>query len=108
MLINSGKVFRSCVVKGKVSSLNSYVTNTQQLVFPYGSGYYNGSGAYYAPAIPMPSADLDGSYGDNPKGIFFWTTSGEYLEWGGDQSGYMLSSRPVSLVTPPEITLQVK
>ena len=99
-LINQGKVFRYVVAKGKVSSLNSLLTSPQQLV------QRNLSGGGYTCEI-MPSPDLDGSYGDNPQGIFFWTTAGEYCEWGGQGACYMLSSRPFSLQTPPEVTMTV-
>jgi hypothetical protein len=100
-LINQGKVFRTCTVRGKVSSMNSLLTNPQQLVYlTYGSGDHTYE--------QMPSPDLDGSYGDNPPGVFFWTTDGEYVEWAGQGSVYILSSRPFTLQTPPEVNVSVR
>ena len=96
VLIHHGKIWRYCTVKGKVSSLNSLVSNPQQFIRIEGIGVLN---------APLSSPDLDGSYGDNPEGIFFYTTDGEYVEWTGD---YMVSTRPLNLSTPPEVTINVK
>ena len=38
--------------------------------------------------------DVDGSYGENDNGIFFFTTDGKYVEWGGT---YFYSDIPVSV-----------
>jgi hypothetical protein len=95
-LVSYGKVFASFVVKGKVSSVNSLLTNPQQMVWNKG---YSSAAAYMA----MPSPDLDGSYGDNPPGsIFFFTTAGKYCEWHGD---YFWSDQPTVILTPPEVTI---
>lgn len=95
VLFSYGKVVTSFVVKGKVSSVNSLLTNPQQLVNPP-----NINGTY-----AMPSADLDGSYGDNPPGSIFFFTAGadnRYVEWHGD---YLWTDKPITVLTPPEVTI---
>lgn len=63
-------------VDGKVSSLNSFLT--PDTTCP------NGTSASWL-------ADVDGSYGENDNGIFFFTVDGEYKEWTGI---YFYSSSP--------------
>ena len=57
------------IVDGKVSSLNSFLS---------GNYYYK-----YGGSIPHEMADVDGSFGENDSGIFFFTTDGKYLEHTG-------------------------
>ena len=69
---------------GKVTSLNSYLTPD--------STYYSretGSVTWLA--------DVDGSYGENDQGIFFFTTDGKYIEWTGI---YLYSDIPFEVTTP--------
>ena len=47
-------------------------------------------------------ADVDGSYGENDSGIFFFTTDGKYIEWNGD---YLYSDIPFT-VSNPIVTYQ--
>ena len=37
------------------------------------------------------TADVDGSYGENDSGIFFFTPDGKYIEWTGT---YLYSDIP--------------
>ena len=39
-------------------------------------------------------ADVDGSYGENDTGIFFFTTDGKYVEWTGT---YLYSDIPFEI-----------
>jgi len=95
LLSNDGKVLATYVTNGKVSSLNSYLTTNEQIVEdPYG---YSSQGAQ---GQVLESPDLDGSYGWNNEGIFFFTTDGAYIEWNGP---YIESSQPFTLTTPPVI-----
>lgn len=76
------------VVDGKVSSLNSYLT-------PDSDYYeYSGSSSYYKNEW---LADVDGSYGSNDNGIFFFTTDGKYVEWTGT---YLYTDIPVTVENP--------
>lgn len=42
-------------------------------------------------------ADVDGSYGENDNGIFFFTTDGKYVEWTGT---YLYSDIPMIIDDP--------
>ena len=81
-LFSGNVVVGSFVVDGKVTSLNSYLTPDSE--------YYEGcvsiekteySGEYH---VNRWLADVDGSYGANDNGIFFFTPDGKYIEWSGD------------------------
>lgn len=77
------------VVDGKVSSLNSYLTPN--------SDYYEiatGSSSTYKNNW---LADVDGTYGENDNGIFFFTPNGNYIEWTGE---YLYSDIPFEVESP--------
>lgn len=77
------------VVDGKVSSLNSYLTPD--------SDYYEiatGSSSTYKNDW---LADVDGTYGENDNGIFFFTPNGNYIEWTGE---YLYSDIPFEVDSP--------
>ena len=42
-------------------------------------------------------ADVDGSYGENDSGIFFFTIDGNYIEWTGT---YLYSDIPFEVSDP--------
>ncbi len=90
-LIDHGVVFGNYVVDGKVSSLNSYLTPDSE--------YYEASAESTRtfPANNNWLADVDGSYGENDAGIFFFTVDGDYQEWTGT---YHYSSTPIVMDTP--------
>lgn len=73
-----GQVLGQFNVDGKVSSMNSYLT---------GSYYYTSGYQYELP-------DIDGSYGENDKGIFFFTPQWQYIEWNGT---YLYSDTPFKI-----------
>ena len=82
----SGAVIGSFVVDGKVSSLNSFLT-------PSNVDTYYSSGGVITTEMP----DIDGSYGENDAGIFFFTPDGKYLEWTGT---YLYSDIPFEVENP--------
>ena len=102
-LINYGKIMAFYTIKGKVSSVNSQITNPEQIarVFKEKAG----SPGYNAYSGVLPSPAEDGSYGSNGDGIFFFTTDGAYIEWKGD---FMLCDRPYKLVAPPDVVRYIK
>lgn len=111
-LVNFGKVMSFFTVKGKVSSLNSYLTPSDKLVHADGttctrnrSDGYNGSPDAWEPCYTVSAPDIDGAYGENSNGIFFFTTEGAYVEWKGD---YMVSDQPLKLTTQPELIREIK
>lgn len=83
----------SFVVDGKVSSLNSYLTPDSEYYEINGaSGDENGR-LYRNKWL----ADVDGSYGENDSGIFFFTPDGKYIEWSGE---YLYSDIPFIVENP--------
>jgi hypothetical protein len=77
LFANNGSLVAFYPVKRKVSSLNSYLQSSEQLVRA-DLGEYNGD-------LVMEQPDIDGAYGKNDDGIFFFTAdTGEYVEWKGD------------------------
>lgn len=89
VLFAGNTIFGRFVVDGKVTSLNSYLTPDSEyyeLVYGETSSYKN-----------QWLADVDGSYGENDNGIFFFTPDGKYVEWTGE---YMYSDIPFTVDNP--------
>lgn len=82
----NGQVVANYTVKGKVSSLNSLLTTPSQIQCPGNNDS----------CFPTQSPDFDGSYGENPSGVFFFTTSGAYVEWSGP---YLYSNQPLNITS---------
>lgn len=87
LLTNSGSVVGRFIVDGKVSSLNSYLTPDSQYYEMTGEGYHENKWL----------ADIDGTYGSNDTGIFFFTPDGKYIEWNSD---YLYSDIPFEIENP--------
>ena len=87
VLFSGNAVVGSFTVDGKVSSLNSYLTPDT---------YY-----YSLASRDIWLADVDGTYGENDSGIFFFTPDGKYIEWSGD---YLYSDIPF-IVNSPIVTI---
>ena len=87
LLTESGSVVGKFTVDGKVSSLNSYLTPDSEL--------YECVTSYSCENSWLP--DVDGSYGSNDNGIFFFTTDGKYIEWTGT---YLYSDIPFTVKDP--------
>ena len=82
LITDNGAILGNFVVDGKVSSLNSFLTPD--------TTYPNSIGANWL-------ADVDGSYGENDAGIFFFTPDGKYIEWTGT---YLYSDIPFEVEQP--------
>ena len=82
LFTEGGSVVGRFIVDGKVSSLNSWLT--PDTTDP------NNAGADWLP-------DVDGSYGENDDGIFFFTPDGKYIEWTGI---YLYSDIPFEVENP--------
>ncbi len=87
LMTESGAVVGSFVVDGKVSSLNSFLTPSRK----------DERLPFYELVITEELSDVDGSYGENDNGIFFFTTDGLYIEWTGI---YLYSSSPMIVDDP--------
>ena len=92
LFLDNGSCVGKFIVDGKVSSLNSYLTPD--------SKYYETT---YSENVWLP--DVDGSYGENDKGIFFFTTDGKYVEWTGT---YLYSDIPFEVQNPVVTYKEVK
>jgi hypothetical protein len=104
LLSNDGKVMAFYTAKGKVSSLNSYLNSQLRIVADTNclQQGYEGSRTSCYNVIDTP--DIDGSYGKNVDGIFFFTTENVYVEWNGL---YMSSDQPLQLTTKPILIREV-
>ena len=88
LFTDNGSVVGRFTVDGKVSSLNSYLTPDSEY-YEYSTGDCSGYNHWLA--------DVDGSYGENDSGIFFFTPEGKYIEWTGT---YLYSDIPFEISDP--------
>lgn len=89
LFTEGGGVVNRFVVDGKVSSLNSYLTpDSEYYELVYGGEWTKENNWL---------ADVDGSYGENDNGIFFFTPDGKYIEWTGT---YLYSDIPFEVADP--------
>lgn len=86
LFTDNGAVVGKFIVDGKVSSLNSFLT-------PNAVDEYVVDGGVKT----IELADVDGSYGENDSGIFFFTPDGKYVEWTGT---YLYSDIPFEIENP--------
>ena len=89
LLTESGSVVGKFTVDGKVSSLNSFLTPDSEYYEMVYGGDYTKENKWLA--------DVDGSYGENDNGIFFFTPDGKYVEWSGI---YLYSDIPFEVEAP--------
>jgi len=98
-LLDYGKVISYYTIRGKVSSLNTYLTAMERL-----QKLDSGSTNYGPTYVTLEAPDLDGTYGKNVDGIFFFTTEGAYMEWNGK---YLWSDQPHKVTQQPELVQMV-
>lgn len=89
LFTDNGAVVNSFVVDGKVSSLNSFLSPDSEYYELCYNGSYTNENEWLA--------DVDGSFGENDDGIFFFTTDGKYIEWTGT---YLYSDIPFIIEDP--------
>lgn len=92
LFTEGGAVVGSFVVDGKVSSLNSFLTPDSEW---YEQEFWSDGDSYKGANDWL--ADVDGSYGENDNGIFFFTPDGKYIEWTGI---YLYSDIPMTVKDP--------
>jgi hypothetical protein len=90
LVSGSGAIFGRFVVDGKVSSLQSYLTPDSEFYEKAMDTSLNDRNNRWIP-------DVDGTFGNNDDGIFFFTTDGNYVEWTGD---YLYSDIPMEIKDP--------
>ena len=100
LFTESGSVVGRFVVDGKVSSLNSFLTPDSEY-YEKDLNMPNNELTYSERVVERYSnhwlADVDGSYGENDNGIFFFTPDGKYVEWTGV---YLYSDIPFEVNDP--------
>lgn len=84
LFLDNGACAGKFIVDGKVSSLNSFLTPDSEyyekdISYSSGTNDANWADRYSNKWLP----DVDGSYGENDTGIFFFTPDGKYVEWTG-------------------------
>lgn len=77
----------------KVSSVNSQLTNTQQII----SGKSSNNDVPAAVALTLPSPAEDGSYGENGDAVFGFTPEEIYIE---HNMLYMVATVPLTFRSP--------
>ena len=82
VLFAGNTVVGNFIVDGKVTSLNSFLSPDSEY-YEYSYGEHRTYNKWLA--------DVDGSYGENDDGIFFFTPDGKYIEWTGE---YLYSDIP--------------
>lgn len=88
VLFAGNTVVGNFIVDGKVTSLNSYLSPDSEY-YEYSYGEHRTYNKWLA--------DVDGSYGENDNGIFFFTPDGKYIEWTGE---YLYSDIPFIVDSP--------
>jgi hypothetical protein len=95
----AGAVVGNFIVDGKVSSLNSYLFPAQT-DYDYSGNTVDGtwtSASSSSSVYSVENPGIDGTYGQNVTGIFFFTTDGKYIEWTGD---FLYSDIPFEVDKP--------
>lgn len=86
VLSDQGQLIQEVQVNGKISSLNSFLTPMEEV---YRSTHGN---------LTLEAADVDGTWGENDGGVFWFTPDGVYQEWNGL---YLYSSERMSFDIKP-------
>lgn len=87
-LVSFGKIIGYYVTDGKPSSTRSYILPEYE------------HHCHSQTSCLVPTADLDGTYGENNPGIRFFTAEGTAVEWGGEGATYIYSDAPLPLSVP--------
>lgn len=99
LFLENGSCAGKFVVDGKVTSLNSFLTPDSEF-YEKNTTYRSGNTESTKPVYDYANKwlpDVDGSYGENDNGIFFFTTDGKYVEWTGT---YLYSDIPFEIQNP--------
>jgi len=88
VLFSGNVIVGQFTVMGKVSSLNSWLTPDY---------WYDNVALTENSDEIVELPDVDGSYGSNSEGVFFFTTEGKYIEWTGD---YLYSDMYIPVEDP--------
>lgn len=101
-LVSYGKVMAYYTAQGKVSSVNSKLTNPEQVWRIPGCDEHNSGNNCW---VTTDAPQLDGSYGSNGDGKFFFTTDGAYVE---SNLKYIVSERQLNIRDQVQLTKEVE
>ena len=101
LMLPIGQLYAYYAIKGKVSSVNSYMTTSEQIICQ--GGRFGSEGGSDYQCLTMEAPDSDGSYGTNGEAIFFFTVDGVYKEWNGL---YELSDEPSTFSVAPIVVTE--
>lgn len=104
LMSEDGKVIAYYTAQGKVSSVNSKLTNDNQIVASNQCLQTTHNDAEGGCFKAVESPQMDGSYGTNGDAIFFFTTDGQYIQWNGV---YLVSEEPKNIQTQVVLVDQV-
>jgi len=91
LLNETGQPVMHVGVKGKITSGGKRLSKTYSVVENWDCGEWKCD-------KEVPAASDEGTYGSSGEYIFFWTTSGQYIQWNGK---YLYSDKPFRLTTKP-------
>lgn len=97
---SAGILLREVQVMGKSTSLNAYITPMEEIK-QVANGIRDAYGAYPASFVTVQAPDLDGTYGENADGIFWFTPDGTYQELIGSGYTCYFSAERLSFTTQP-------
>lgn len=94
----NGGVVGRFEVDGKITSLNSFLTPESEFfeIALDGSQTFRERENRWLP-------DVDGAFGENDRGIFFFTPQGQYIEWNGT---YLYSDIPF-IISDPIVQVEI-
>lgn len=99
LFTGNGSILGRFTVDGKVTSLNSFLTPDSEF-YEKDTNYRSGNSEASRSVEDFSNkwlADVDGSYGENDNGIFFFTNDGKYIEFTGE---YLYSDIPFEVEEP--------
>jgi len=92
-----GRPILYTTVKGKVTS------GSKRLTAPFQETALTRGGVADASSSNFTDAPSDeGTWGSSNPYIFFWTTSGQYIQWSGN---YLYSDKPIRITDSPAVVL---
>ena len=91
LLNETGQPVMHAGIKGKITSGGKRLTKTYDVKENWDCGEWNCD-------KEVPAASDEGTYGSSGDYIFFWTTSGQYVQWNGK---YLYSDKPFRLTIQP-------
>lgn len=85
VLLSFGQPIAYYTVQGKITSSGKRLESPDQIDGPYDS------------RVVVDAPSYDGTYGSSDPYVFFWTTTGQYIQWGTTGgASYLYSDQPLN------------